>query len=85
MQPLFDTFKKSQLTLRLSLTAGQVVDRESEIWGAHDSIRHGDPLDPRLMQDPVYWDGYVMECCSKRPYEQGCIISRHKPRAAQDL
>lgn len=55
------------------------VDDESETWIDHDPDCHGDPSDLRLMSDPVYEDGYIMSCCDRRPYELGCVISRHKP------
>jgi hypothetical protein len=56
------------------------VDDESGTWIDHDPDCHGDPLDLRLMSDPVYEDGYMVSCCDRRPYELGCVISRHKPK-----
>jgi hypothetical protein len=34
---------------------------------------------PILMNDPAYEDGYYMSCCHERPYEDGCVVSSHKP------
>lgn len=65
----------------VSTTIGdREVDDESETWIDHDPDCHGDPLDLRLMDDPVHEDGYIMSCCDRRPYELGCVISRHKPK-----
>jgi hypothetical protein len=67
------------LTLLENMTGDLEVDDDSGTWTDHDPNCHGDPLDLRLMKDPVYEDGYMMSCCDRRPYELGCIISRHKP------
>jgi hypothetical protein len=56
---------------------GKEVDDSDDFWADHDSNVGGDPED--LMDDPNYEDGFIMSCCDKRPYEPGCVISRHKP------
>jgi hypothetical protein len=63
------------------LQVEQEVDDDSDVWDDHDPARHGDPLDPSLMEDPDYEDGYYMTCCNRRPYQPGCVVSRHKARA----
>jgi hypothetical protein len=60
-----------------ALAAEPEVDDESDTWDDHDPRCHGEPED--LTDDPTYQDGYIMPCCDKRPYEDGCVISRHKP------
>jgi hypothetical protein len=74
---------RSSCVLHADLTRTMIgeleVDDESGTWIDHDLDCHGDPLDLRLMNDPVYKDGYMMSCCGRRPYELGCVISRHKP------
>lgn len=70
----------SRLTLLGNLTGDLEVDSDSGTWTDHDPNCHGDPLDLRLMKDPVFEDGYMMSCCDRRPYEPGCVISRHKPK-----
>jgi hypothetical protein len=62
-------------------TAKLEVDNQSDTWMYHDPIYHGDILNLRSMRDPVYRDGYVMSHYDRRPYELGCLILRHKPKA----
>ena len=70
----------SALTSLEIATGESEVDDDSGTWTDHDPDCHGDPMDLRLMNDPVYEDGYVRSCCDRRPYEPGCVISRHKTK-----
>jgi hypothetical protein len=68
------------LTLVLTIIAQQVVGYKSGAWDDHDPDCHGDPWELRLMKDPVYEDDYKMSCCGRRPYQSGCVVSRHKAK-----
>ena len=55
------------------------MDSSSETWcGEHDYRVHGVPEE--LVDDPTWKDGFMVPCCYKKPYESGCVVSRHKPK-----
>jgi hypothetical protein len=67
------------LKITLVLVGKQKVDYNSKAWDEYDYRDQPDQEDPILMNDPAYEDGYYMSCCYQRPYEDGCVVSRHKP------
>ena len=77
---LFRVFNISSLCLpnSLALVAGPELDLRSKAWDYHDYRVDGHAED--LVDDPTYKDGFIMSCCYKRPYESGCVVSRHKPK-----
>ena len=66
------------LLYSLALVAGPELDLRSKAWDYHDYRVDGHAED--LVDDPTYKDGFIMSCCYKRPYESGCVVSRHKPK-----
>jgi hypothetical protein len=65
--------------ITLVLVGKQKVDINSKAWDEYDYRDQPDQEDPILMNDPAYEDGYYMSCCHERPYEDDCVVSRHKP------
>lgn len=63
------------------MTGKKAVDDASDTWCDHDDECHGDPYSRDLMEDETFEDGYVMSCCKRRPYEGGCVVSRHQEMA----
>jgi hypothetical protein len=61
------------------LLGEQEVDEDSKVWASYNPERDGEKLGDSLVNNDFYADGYVMKCCERRPYEPGCVISRHKP------
>ena len=66
------------LTLFSPYLAEPEVDTDSTTWDDHDPNVFGEPED--LVDDSTYEDGFVVSCCDKRPYQSGCVVSRHKPK-----
>jgi len=54
------------------------VYEDDDFWADHDNDCHGDPWDPRLMEDPDLEDGYKWDCCDKLGGEEGCMQTKHK-------
>ena len=65
--------------LYFALLGEQEVNETNVVWAGYDPERDGAKLGDSLTNNDDYADGYVMKCCERRPYEPGCVISRHKP------
>ncbi|WPH03746.1 Hypothetical protein R9X50_00662900 [Acrodontium crateriforme] len=55
------------------------VDDESSVWDDYDDY-NPDPSSSEVMNDPGFKEGYIMSCCEKRPYEKGCVKSKHEAK-----
>jgi hypothetical protein len=62
----------------LALVEDPEVDINSDAWAEYDY--RCQPPQEDLMDDPTYKDGFYMGCCYNRPYDPGCVVSRHKPK-----
>ncbi|KAF2668323.1 hypothetical protein BT63DRAFT_425645 [Microthyrium microscopicum] len=54
----------------------KVVDTDSSVWADHDEACHGNY--EHFIDDPVYADGFMWECCDRPSTSKGCKVSQHR-------